>query len=220
MTTRTFRRIVAAIVLPLGPLAVALLRAVMPYYTSDSSAEMITHTAAAPGRQDVVLWLTLVIAVTLIPSALAGARLAQRRAPVLALLTVGLSVPAFAALLFSTTDPALRVLSGPGVEPATAIKVLDGINNVAPVAIAGTLFVVGHILGLILLGAALWRAKAIPAWAAIAVMISQPLHLTFAVIVPNHLLDALAWGLAALGLALASVRVLKTSDDNWDLGAS
>jgi hypothetical protein len=76
------------------------------------------------------------------------------------------------------------------------------------------------LLGLIIIGAALWRSGAVPAWAGVAIIVSQPLHLIFAVFVPNNLFDALAWGLAALGMAVAAVGVIRTSNDAWDCSAA
>jgi hypothetical protein len=54
----------------------------------------------------------------------------------------------------------------------------------------------------------------VPAWAGVALIVSQPLHLVFAVILPNAVLDTGAWGLIALGLMIAAVRVLRTSNDD------
>ena len=216
--TRTVRRVVAAIVLPLGPLAVALLRLVVPSFTTDTPLDAITRTAAAPGRADAVDWLSLVLVFTLIPAVLAAGRLTQRRAPVLTLLGVGLSVPAFAALLFSAGDPMVRALSSGVVAPDAAAKVLDAFNAEPPIAIAGVVFVVGHILGLILIGVALLRARVVPALVAVGVIVSQPLHFAAAVIVGSPVLDAFAWGLAALGFGWAAITVLRTADDDWDLG--
>ncbi|WP_327006923.1 hypothetical protein OHA72_06350 [Dactylosporangium sp. NBC_01737] len=214
--TRTARRVAAAVLLPLGPLSVAVLRGVLPYFGADGNGETITQTAAHLGRQDAVLWLSVVALATLIPGTLAAGRLAQRRAPVLTFLGVGLLVPAFAALFFFAGDPTIRALAGGAVDPETATRVLDAQAALAPVNAAGFLFVAGHILGMILLGAALWRADALPAWAAVAVIVSQPLHLAF-VILGNQPLDAAAWGLTALGFTVAAARVLRTSNDAWDL---
>lgn len=215
--TRTFRRIVAAVLLPLGPLAIALLRGILPYSTTDDTGEMISHTAAALGRQDAVLWLSLVAIVALIPSALAAGRLARRGAPVLSLLGVGVLVPAFAMLPFFAGDPTLRVLASGVVDPSAAARILDAQNELAPLMVAAVIFVVGHIVGTILIGAALWRARMVPVWAAVALIVSQPLHLVFAVAVPNHLLDGLSWGLTALGFGVAALRVLRTPNDAWDI---
>lgn len=58
---------------------------------------------------------------------------------------------------------------------------------------------------MLLLGVVLWRSGLIPAWAGLLLAISQPLHAIFAVAVPNHVLDGCAWGLTALGFAVAAI---------------
>jgi hypothetical protein len=215
--TRTVRRLTAAVLLPVGPLSVAILRGILPYSTADDIPAQIADTAAGLGREDAVLWLSLLGIVALIPSMLAGARLAQRGAPVLSMISVGLLVPAFTALFFFAGDPTLRAVAGGAVDPAAGAAVLEAQFNLGPVAAAGVIFIAGHIVGLIVLGAALWRAHAVPAWAAVAVIASQPLHFVFAVVAPNPALDAAAWGLAALGLGAAALRVLRTPNGDWDV---
>ncbi len=86
---------------------------------------------------------------------------------------------------------------------STTAALLDAINALPATATASIVFVAGHILGGILLGVVLWRV--IPAWAAVALAISQPLHFVFAVFVPNHLLDGVAWALTAVGFAAAAI---------------
>lgn len=215
--TRTLRRVGAALLLPLGPLAVAALRAALPNFSAADSAQTISQTAAHLGRQDAVLWFEVVALLSLIPSVLAAARLAQRRAPVLSLLAVGLLVPAFAALPFFAGDTTVRMLADGTVDPRTAATLLDHLNALGPVGVTGILFIAGHVVGMVLLGAALWRARAVPVWAGVAVLISQPLHFVAFVIVGNQVMDACAWGLTALGLAVAAARVLRTSNDDWDV---
>jgi hypothetical protein len=215
--TRTVRRLTAAVLLPVGPLSVAILRGILPYSTADDIPAQIADTAAGLGREDAVLWLSLLGIVALIPSMLAGARLAQRGAPVLSMISVGLLVPAFTALFFFAGDPTLRAVAGGAVDPAAGAAVLEAQFSLGPVAAAGVIFIAGHIVGLIVLGAALWRAHAVPAWAAVAVIASQPLHFVFAVVAPNQALDAAAWGLAALGLGAAALRVLRTPNGDWDV---
>jgi hypothetical protein len=215
--TRTLRRVAAAVLLPLGPLAVAALRGVLPYYYASSSEETVAKATAHLHRMDLVLWLSVVAAVALVPSALAAGRLAQRRAPVLSLLGVGLLVPAFVLLFFGSGDVTLRVLAGAGLDPATAVRLYDAAGTGGPMSLSIVVFVVGHILGMVLLGTALLRARVVPVWAAIAVIVSQPLHFVFYVVFPVQPMDVVAWGLTALGLGAAAVRVLRTRNDDWDL---
>jgi hypothetical protein len=215
--TRRFRRWAAAVLLPLGPLSVAILRGILPYYTADDTPTIIRRVTAQPGREMAVLWLVVVGLATLIPSVLAAGRLASRRAPVLALIGVGLLVPAFAALFFASGDQVLPALTDGTVNQATAVRLYDAMNAEGPLSQALGFFVSAHIIGFVVLGFALWRSRVVPAWAGVAVVASQPLHVFFAIVVPNHPLDACSWGLAALGFAAAAVRVLHTDDDSWDL---
>lgn len=60
-----------------------------------------------------------------------------------------------------------------------------------------------------LLGVALWRGHAVPAWAAILLGGSQLLHFVFAVIAPNHVLDGCAWGLTAVAFAAAAAALTR-----------
>jgi len=90
-----------------------------------------------------------------------------------------------------------------GTPTSTTAALLDAVNVLPATATASIVFVIGHILGGILLGIALWRV--IPAWAAVALAFSQPLHFVFAVFVPNHLLDGVAWALTAVGFAAAAI---------------
>jgi len=55
-----------------------------------------------------------------------------------------------------------------------------------------------------------------PRFAAIALVVSQPLHLV-AVITDSRWLDLLAWNLTALGMAFLALRLLRTPNDDWEL---
>jgi hypothetical protein len=217
--TRTLRRVGAAVLLPLGPLGVTALRLSLPSFTAADAGETITATAAAPGRGEAVVWLSLLLVLTLIPSVLAAGRLTQRRAPRLTLLAVGLLVPAFAALLFGAGDALIQVLAGGALPPDAAARVLADFQAQPAVAAAMTVFVAGHIIGMVLLGFAFLRARVMPVAVAIGVIVSQPLHLA-AVIAGSRPLDGVAWGLTTLGFGFAALAVLRTPDSDWDVAAT
>ena len=149
----------------------------------------------------------------MIPSAMAAGRLALRRAPVLATLGTGLTVAAFVGLAFGATDGATLAVASTGGD----VAVLESLNAQGPVTAGIILYVLGHITGMVLLGIALWRSRAVPAWVGIALAVSQPLHLVFAVIVPSRVGDTLAWGAAAVAFTYCAVRILRTPDAEWDL---
>jgi len=91
------------------------------------------------------------------------------------------------------------------MHPGTTGALLTSIANIPPVGLGTALFVFGHILSLVLLAIALWRGRAMPAWAALLLAVSQILHFVFAVIAPNHALDGAAWTLTAVAFAAAAV---------------
>lgn len=209
-------RWLAAFLLPVGPAAVALLRFVLPYDTVDDDATIVAKVAADPGAQSVVLWLGLVATLTLVLAALWVGRLTRRRAPVLTAAALLLLVPAYLSLAWLVAfDAVLWSGSTAGVDAGTLTRMV--VNTHPTVDIAVGIFVVGHVTGTILLGGALWRSRAIPRWAAVLTIVSQPLHLVAAVILVSHALDLAAWGMQAVGFLAVAGAVIRVSDDEWDL---
>jgi hypothetical protein len=66
------------------------------------------------------------------------------------------------------------------------------------------------------LGIALWRARMVPSLLAIALAISQPIHL-ISVLVDNRPLDLVGWGGTALGFAAAGWALLRMDNADFDL---
>jgi hypothetical protein len=172
--------------LPIGPLAVAILRLILPYDTTDDPATVMQKVAAAPDAQNWVVWLGFVAMLTLAPAVAYIARTIHDQAPRTTVAAVVLLVPAYLSfgLLVAQDAAALHgdTITHPVLDTATAI------------------FVAGHVVGTVLLGAAMWQAG-LPRWAAVATAVSQPLHFVAAVVVVSHELDFVAWGLNAAGFA-------------------
>jgi hypothetical protein len=211
---RRASRILAAIILPVGPAAVALLRFVLPYKTTDSSTEIVHRIAAHQGRGSLVVWLGLVATLTLVPAVIWVGRVTARNAPRLTAAAMLLLVPAYLVLPLLISSDA-GALFGVKHELPTPV-VADMYTSTHPIMmVAGVVFVLGHVVGTILLGVAMLRSGLVPTWAAWVTIIAQPLHFIAAVIVGSHPLDLVAWGLNALGFAMVSVAVLRMSDENW-----
>jgi hypothetical protein len=179
---------------------------------------MAAKVAEHQGVEGVVIWLTFVALLTLIPGVIALGLLARRGAPRLAATGLVLAFAGFMSLFWSTAAGSDNVALGAahiGMSPALTGKLLDSIGAIPAIGLASTLFVIGHIVGLVLLGVALWRGRVLPAWAALMIALSQPLHLVFALITPVHALDGLAWALTAVGFAAAAA-VLMRQPGSWD----
>lgn len=189
----------------IGPLAVAVLRALLPYYTGDSPAAMAAAIASHQAKEPAVLWLSLVAMLTIVPATVVVGRLALARRPVLGGVAMVVALAGFGALpVIALTDLLALSALRAGLPLAAVARLLGQAQGLPVIAIGQLIFVVGHILGIVLLGIALWRAEVLPGWAALSLSVSQPLHAVFALIVPNHLLDGCAWALTAVGFALAA----------------
>jgi hypothetical protein len=216
--TRGISRWGAAILLPIGPAAVAVLRYVLPYDTVDDMSTMSAKMIAEPGRSSAVLWLGFIAVLTLVPAAFAVGKLTRRRAPKLTLVALALLIPGYLSLgWLAGADQLLWAGADAGLDAGTLTRMAETVHPTGD--LAATIFVLGHVVGTILLGVALWRSQVVARWAAIAVIVSQPLHIVAAVIVPNHTLDLFAWGLQAAGFAAVGWAILKLRNDEWDLPA-
>ena len=207
-------RVLAAVLLPIGPAAVAALRFVLPYTTADSSPDIVASVEAHQTATSAVVWLGFIATLTLVPAVVFAGRAAGRRSPRLAAVATVLLVLGYLSLGWLTVvDAAVLFGVRHGVAPDTLAQLYGGMHPAQTVA--EVLFVVGHVLGTLLLGIAMLRGRVVPAWAAWVTIVSQPLHFVAAVILGSNWLDLFAWGLNAVGFAALAVAILRLPDDEW-----
>ena len=198
----------AGLLLPVGPAAIAVLRLILPYYTETDSAGAVTAVAADPGRQSAVLWLSYVGILTLVPGLFAAASICRDAVPRLTTWALGLAVPGYLSLgMLVGSDHLLWGVSDAGLSGADASAVVDAGHPSIDVAIG--VFVLGHVVGTVLLGLALLRSGRIPVWAGWAITVSQPLHFVATVILGSPQVDFVAWSLTAVGMAFVARAVLQ-----------
>lgn len=203
---RALDRRVAAVLMPIGPAAVAVLRFVLP-----------ADPAAHPGAQRLVVWLGLVAVLTLLPGALAAIRLLRRYTPLLATAIAALLVPGYLGMTaLIAADAGTLGAIDLGLPAGQVTELSDATFAVPTMTILVLLFVVGHIVGTLLLGISAFRARLMPRPVAGALAVSQFVHLA-AVIGGWPLVDLLAWTTTAVGMAFLARVVLRTPDDEWDL---
>ena len=208
-----------AVLLPLGPLAVAVSFALRPFGLSDEPAVIVAKILASPWT-DLLLWLGFLAPGLLLLAAVVAGHLARRRAPVLATVATSINALAFGLMAGAVASSDLVTVAGgrAGIDPATIVAITGAIENAPQTAIALGIWVPGHILGMVLLAVALRRARVLPIWAAVVLGISQPIHFLAFVVLQNQYVDAVAgWGLTAVGFAAVAVALLRTRDDDWDL---
>jgi hypothetical protein len=196
--------VLSALLLPVGPAAVAVLRYVLPYDTTDDAIDVVHKAAADPGALSLVVWLGFVAMLTLIPAVLIVAAHTRRGAPRTTFAALLLLVPGYLSMgTLVAGDAGLLFGVRHGVDDAV---LADWIGQGHPsFAIAAGLFVIGHVIGTVLLGIAMWGSGLVPRWAAAATIVSQPLHFVAAAVLGDHTLDLAAWGLNAVGFAAVSL---------------
>ena len=216
---RRARRLLAAALLPVPAVAVAVLRLVWPAFSATDTAGSLSAIARHTTAEEVVVWLSVVMSLTMVPAVLAAVRLARRRRPVLAMIAAGVNLVAYlGATPLYAGDLMAQIAARPEYDRAQLVPFLDAVNAHPASGVGLGAFVLGHIVGMILLGAALWRI--IPRWASVALIVSQPLHFLAFVVLGVQLLDGFAWALTAVGFIAVAVAVLRTPDGDWDVAPS
>src|SRR5262249_30830960 len=153
--------LLAAACLIAGPVAALVVRVASPAAkTTESIAREVADAAAHPDRTHILLvangfvWL-------MVPAALAAVWLAWRRAPGLSLGAAVFSLAGWCGIIALATMDALIAEAGHHVYgPAQAVALTDAWSSSGVMNAYTTMFVVGHVVGTVLLGAALWRARA------------------------------------------------------------
>jgi hypothetical protein len=212
---RPVSRWFAALILPIGPAAIALLRYFLPYDTVDHIPTITDKFVNNLDRGSLVLWLGFIGILTLVPGAYVVGRLTRRRAPWLTAIALLLVVPGYLALPWlASSDIFVWSAGTAGLDPAAITRATEVAHPTMD--IAGFVFVAGHVIGTILLGIAMWRSGVGPRWAAVATAISQPLHAIAAIVLASHTLDLAAWGLQAAGFAAVGWVILRMRDEDWE----
>jgi hypothetical protein len=196
-------RVLTAVLMPVGPAAVAIIRFLAP--RDPIGPAVAAHLAAA----QLTVWLDLIALLTLLPGAYAALRLTRPVAPVLTRWVGLFLVPGYlaASALFAADSLALTGTEA-GLAPRTVTSLSNGYAALPPISVLFVVFVLGHIVGVVLLGILSYRHHLMPRWAAVALTVSQPMHLV-AIVLGLRELDLTAWSLTALGMAFLGARWIR-----------
>lgn len=171
-------RAAMAAVLVLGPLLFIVASLLSPYdMTEDRTRNIVADIAAHQGQEKAAAWLWMAMALLLTTAVLlACVYVAARslRLGVAALVLFGGGV----LLINAAPSQDFVVLAGldKGVGQGALVKVIDGADGLPVLAVAGVWFIVGLVVGSVLLGIGLLRSHAVPAWAAYVLMAAMPVN--------------------------------------------
>lgn len=203
-------RLFVLLLLPLAPALVGGVRGLLPYFHAEDSEAVVAAVAADPGAQETIVWLGFLAMLTLPVAALWAGRPLYAGAPKLTAAAEVLLVPAYLCLsVLVALDMVLLHGVRNDVDPSVVAGMYDGLHASANVGLG--IFVLGHVLGTVLLGIAAIRTRVIPLWAGIALAICQPLHFVALIVLGSQPLDAFAWGLNAIAFGFLGVRLYRSA---------
>jgi hypothetical protein len=179
-----------------------------------SAASNVAKAVAHPTAMATAAWLDLTL-LFFLPALVVVAYLARARTTRLgwfaSLLAIGTTIPGIAYVF------APDVLYVEAIQGHVSAGAIDAYNGAAVVSIATIVFLIGHVVGLILLAVALYRARAVPVWAAACLAVSPLLEIAGAtgvkpVGVLAYLLLMVAFGACALALVRSSESSVKAPE--------
>jgi len=208
MNARAVSRSFGAAALVIGPLSLVLGSLFQVAGDDDPVPASLAKIAAHASAERGVIVCDL-LAGFMLPAVLYLMRLAGPRAP---RLTQAGGTAAFAAWLAGLVslgasdllyDHAARL-----PDRASAVTLVHAITSDTAFVVPETLFIIGHLLGMLLLGVALWRSRAVPRWAATLVGLAPLVQLL--VHDQPGAVNACANGLFLIGMAACAVTLVRT----------
>ncbi len=213
--TRTFWRVLLAVLAPLPLLSMGLSYMIMPY---DGGADIATTAAAItahPGRAWAAVVLSVPFLLFLIPATIALAWTTRRRTP--RLTTVGACLTLLGFLSAFPTLPGenlyAQAVVDRGLDVGTVQALTDALWAQPLAGVTVLLFLAALVIGLPILGIALWRAKAAPRWLAACLIAGTVTH----PFIPGHLPQGIGLLVGGVGFLGVSMALLRMRNDEFDV---
>ena len=217
-STARFRRLASAACLVLGPVLLFIAFAVLPWHPNDETeVESLNSIAANLTATQVGDLLAFLGILAMIPATLAVMRAVDRRAPVLGLVGGCLSIASLVAgMIIVINDQVIIALADTAELRPAAADALDS-SPAWVINVVLTVFLIGLLIGGILLGVALLRSRVIPLWAAVAV-IASPVVSIGAHVIDRKAIDAVSALMTVVAYAVLAQRISVTDDAAWQAG--
>jgi hypothetical protein len=183
---------------------------------SDGPFQSLVDAAAAHHQSTALAGVFgLFFLIGLIPATAALAWCTRRKAPTLTAIGASISMLGFlAALPLLPNDSGLALVTADKHLDVNTIAGLDKALWAQPVnQVASILFLAGIVVGLPLLGIALWRSRIAPTWMAACLIVGGFTH----PFIPNHIAQGIGLWLASIGFIAATRALLRMSNDEFDL---
>ena len=211
---RSFYRTALAVVAPLPMMVMGLTYVLMDVPGDGQFQDIVDAAARQSGLFDWIPWLGLLWFGFLIPAVIAVAAVTRRTSPRLTAVGIALTVPGFGTGLAGPNDTLMAYLTQrDGLDVATVGELDTALWDLPYVGIGSLLFIVGIVIGLLLLGIALARSGAVPVFFGVALAVGGFTHPFLSPL--GHVVTGLGLWVAAVGFAGASLALLRTSNDDF-----
>ena len=211
---RNFGRTFTGLALIAGPLVFLIAQIVSPDVDNDNKLTELNDIAAHKGTYLFGGILFLLGGAILLGASIGLIHLFRDRRVTLGqvaavLLALG-SAATFAFYTFVVVE--YEMVNQPGLDRAQMAKFLHESNEAASGLPIFILFIVGIVIGLILLAIAAWRRRVVPPRAALVILVGG----VIAFFSQSKALGIVDFVILLVGLGWLGTAVLSTSDDQWD----
>ena len=210
---RNFTRTLAGLSLIVAPLLLLLGNLIDPG-GSDKAAERLTEIADNEARYVAAGYLLLVGAWAFVPGLIGLWRLLGGARVTLGQVGAGLVlIGVVTTIAFFGFGVYEYEAAQPGLDRAQMARLADNVEEPAGIAIPLLIvFLVGMVIGSLIVAWSLWRRRAVPPWSPAAIVVGSILNF-FA---DNAVVSAIAFALLLVGFGWVGLRLLSMSDEEWD----
>jgi hypothetical protein len=171
-----FRRIATGVAMIVTAPVVLASVAIKPADDGGNASDVLANLSSHASAMEASLALGLVAIALLIPATLGLLRIAQRRSPVLALVGASLTLLGWVAFMGQQVLGEVALVMATSPDRATMASLYDQIGNSNLLTVVQVGFIVGHVVGIAILGIAVARSQVAPMWIGIVLVVSGPLH--------------------------------------------
>lgn len=215
---RGFYRTALAVVAPLPMLAMGTIYLLTDMPGTGPFHDMLAAATRQEGMLNAMSWVQLLFFAFLVPAVIAVAAVTRARSPRLTAVGVVLTVPGLAlGCSNGSGDTGLALITVQKHLDVSSMTELDQeMQKLATNGVSSLLFIIGIVIGLLLLGIALARSGAVSLWFGVALAVGGFAH----PFVPTHVLTGIGLYIAAIGFAGASLGLLRMRNDQFAPSAS
>jgi hypothetical protein len=210
--SRNFAKSLAGLGLILGPVLIILAVLIGPE-PADEADEFLQNVADAEGRTIVSQVLFLLAGLALVPGALGIIRLGRDRSVTFAQVAGGLVFLGVIVLLMVYVIGVFDLaMADEAADRAEMVALSERAEEHGLAWVVFIMFLVGFVLGNILVGIALWRRGVLPVWGAAAIVLA----VIVGFLAEARLLEALAFVLLLVAYGYLGLKILGMSEEEWE----